>query len=56
MNVALIPARGGSKRIPQKNIKYFNGFPIIYYAINNAITTAPIAGAALKNPNSTAPA
>lgn len=39
MNIALIPARGGSKRIPQKNIKYFNGFPIIYYAINNAINS-----------------
>ncbi len=32
----LIPARGGSKRIPQKNIKFLNGKPLIYYAIRNA--------------------
>tara|TARA_B110000003_G_scaffold225016_1_gene225670 strand:+ start:15833 stop:16552 length:720 start_codon:yes stop_codon:yes gene_type:complete len=31
--IAIIPARGGSKRIPRKNIKLFNGKPIIYYAI-----------------------
>ena len=29
MKVAIIPARGGSKRIPRKNIKDFNGKPII---------------------------
>lgn len=31
--VAVIPARGGSKRIPRKNIKLFNGKPMICYAI-----------------------
>ena len=31
--VAIIPARGGSKRIPNKNIKDFFGKPIIYYTI-----------------------
>jgi pseudaminic acid cytidylyltransferase len=31
MNVAIIPARGGSKRIPKKNIKDFLGKPIIAY-------------------------
>ena len=36
-NVAIIPARGGSKRIPNKNIKDFNGVPVIAYAIKNAI-------------------
>ena len=36
MNFAVIPARGGSKRIPRKNIKLFHGFPIISYAINAA--------------------
>jgi len=36
MNIAVIPARGGSKRIPRKNIKLFNGVPIITYAINAA--------------------
>ena len=36
MNLAIIPARGGSKRIPKKNIKLFNGYPIMYYAIKAA--------------------
>ena len=33
MNVAVIPARGGSKRIPRKNIRSFNGKPILAYSI-----------------------
>ncbi|MBT4382343.1 MAG: pseudaminic acid cytidylyltransferase [Candidatus Marinimicrobia bacterium] len=33
MRIAVIPARGGSKRIPRKNIKVFNGKPIIAWAI-----------------------
>jgi len=37
MNICLIPARGGSKRIPYKNIKEFKGQPIINYAIQTAI-------------------
>ncbi|HEG43585.1 MAG TPA: pseudaminic acid cytidylyltransferase [Phycisphaerales bacterium] len=37
MNVAIIPARGGSKRIPGKNIKNFAGKPIIHYSIKAAI-------------------
>ena len=37
MNIAIIPARGGSKRIPLKNIKDFNGKPIIAYSIEKAI-------------------
>ncbi|MDD2541976.1 MAG: pseudaminic acid cytidylyltransferase [Desulfuromonadaceae bacterium] len=37
MNVAIIPARGGSKRIPRKNIKEFCGKPMIAYAINSAL-------------------
>lgn len=36
MNVAVIPARGGSKRIPGKNIKWFAGKPIIAYSIEAA--------------------
>ena len=36
MNIAVIPARGGSKRIPRKNIKAFGGKPMITYAINAA--------------------
>ena len=39
MNVALIPARGGSKRIPRKNIKFFCGKPIIAYSIETAISS-----------------
>jgi N-acylneuraminate cytidylyltransferase len=35
--IAIIPARGGSKRILKKNIKFFLGKPIIAYAIENAI-------------------
>ena len=37
MNICIIPARGGSKRIPRKNIKEFNGMPIIAYSIVAAI-------------------
>ncbi len=36
MNIAIIPARGGSKRIPRKNIKDFHGKPIIAYSIETA--------------------
>lgn len=36
MNVAIIPARGGSKRIPRKNIKVFSGKPMIAHAITAA--------------------
>jgi len=36
MKVALIPARGGSQRIPHKNRKLFLGLPIILYAIRAA--------------------
>ena len=35
--LAIIPARGGSKRIPRKNIKDFLGKPIIAYSIETAI-------------------
>ncbi len=36
-NLCIIPARGGSKRIPRKNIKYFLGKPIIAYSIETAL-------------------
>lgn len=36
MNLAIIPARGGSKRIPRKNVKSFHGRPMISYAIKAA--------------------
>lgn len=39
MNICIIPARGGSKRIPKKNIKSFNGKPIIAYSIEAALNS-----------------
>jgi len=38
-NLAIITARGGSKRIPKKNIKEFCGKPIIAYSIEAAINS-----------------
>ena len=35
--IAIIPARGGSKRIPRKNIRFFAGKPIIGYSIEAAL-------------------
>lgn len=37
MNIAIIPARGGSKRILRKNIRHFCGKPIIAYSIETAL-------------------
>ena len=37
MQLAVIPARGGSKRIPRKNIKIFHGQPMIAWSIQAAI-------------------
>lgn len=38
MNIlAVIPARGGSKGIPRKNLRLLNGKPLIYYTINSAL-------------------
>jgi pseudaminic acid cytidylyltransferase len=39
MRLAVIPARGGSKRIPRKNIKDFHGKPMIAYAIDAALAS-----------------
>jgi pseudaminic acid cytidylyltransferase len=39
MRIAVIPARGGSKRIPRKNIRAFNGRPMIGWPIAAAITS-----------------
>ncbi|APC05332.1 pseudaminic acid cytidylyltransferase [Polynucleobacter asymbioticus] len=39
MRLAVIPARGGSKRIPRKNIKLFHGKPMIAYAITAALSS-----------------
>ena len=37
MNIAIIPARSGSKRIKNKNITKFYGKPLIFYTIKTAI-------------------
>ena len=37
MRIAIIPARGGSKRIPRKNVKVFCGMPMISWAIRYAL-------------------
>jgi len=37
--LGFIPARGGSKRIPNKNIKPLNGRPLLFYAISSAINS-----------------
>jgi len=40
MRIAVIPARGGSKRIPRKNLRLFAGKPIIAYSIAAAQASA----------------
>ena len=35
--IAVIPARGGSKGLPRKNLKTLSGFPLIYYTIKAAL-------------------
>lgn len=39
MNIAVIPARGGSKRIPRKNIRLFAGRPIISWVIDELMNS-----------------
>ena len=39
MNLCIIPARGGSKRIPRKNVKPFMGKPMLAYSIETAQKT-----------------
>lgn len=40
MNIAIIPARGGSKRIPRKNIRNFCGKPMIAWSIEAAVASS----------------
>lgn len=39
MNIAIIPARGGSKRIPRKNVREFCGKPMIAWSIDAALAS-----------------
>ncbi len=39
-SLAIIPARGGSKRIPRKNLKLFRGRPIIAFSIEAALNSS----------------
>ena len=39
VTVCIIPARGGSKRIPRKNIRLFRGQPMIAWSIQAAVTS-----------------
>lgn len=39
MNIAVIPARGGSKRIPRKNVREFAGKPMIAHSIACALSS-----------------
>ena len=39
MRIAIIPARGGSKRIPRKNIREFHGKPMIAWSIQAALNS-----------------
>ncbi len=49
--LAIIPARGGSKRIPNKNIKIFLGKPLIAYTISQALSS-PIKGRVIVDTDS----
>ena len=42
MRVAVIPARGGSKGLPGKNIKILNGKPLIAWSIESALASSQI--------------
>lgn len=42
INIAIIPARAGSKGIPNKNVKLMNGKPLIYWSIQDALNCPEI--------------
>ena len=44
-NIVVIPARGGSKRIPEKNIQLFGGLPLLAHSIQYAIANSALVDA-----------
>ena len=40
MNLCVIPARGGSKRIPNKNLRDFSGRPILWHSVHAALESS----------------
>ena len=48
--VAVIPARGGSRSIPRKNIKTLNGHPLLAYSIAAGLEAIAV-GFGLRFPN-----
>ena len=38
-NICIIPARGGSKRFPRKNLANFNGLPLICHSVTTALNS-----------------
>jgi len=48
-SIAFIHARGGSKRIPRKNIKMFHGKPLIAYPIQTALSSGIFSTILKKN-------
>lgn len=44
-NIVIIPARGGSKRIPEKNIQLFGGLPLLAHSIQYAIANSALVDA-----------
>lgn len=42
MNVAIIPARGGSKRVPRKNVRIFCGKPMIQWPIEALVASGAV--------------
>ena len=49
--IALILARGGSKGIPNKNIKNFCGYPLISWSILQALNTKGVSDVWLSSDN-----
>ncbi|MCL2206519.1 MAG: hypothetical protein FWB90_00300 [Fibromonadales bacterium] len=47
--LAVIPARKGSKGIPRKNMRFLHGKPLIWYALQNAITCSAITDIAVTS-------